>query len=153
MSKLNTMLFRRVFWIISALIIVTFLVIPELFNTRSSGPAISVLLNLTKNGSPISPSEIESIHYAFLETPPSLDSVPASTLKPAHLLDSQQTNWHLFGPFSETKEWAFAPTVIEPQYKSLFIKVVLKNGGTRSLSYPMISDTRMRGQVFLDVSD
>jgi len=146
------MLFRRVFWIVSLLIIIIFFAIPALFNISGSGPAISVHLNLTKNGAPIPPSEIKSVHYAFLETPPSLEAVPIKALNPARP-PGPQPGWHLFGPFSESKEWAFAPTVISPQYKSLFIKVVLKNGGTRTLSYPMISDTRLRGQVFLDVSD
>jgi hypothetical protein len=138
---------------VGALCLVALLaVLPIPGSVRVTAPMLSIPILITRNGQEVPSSEIRSVQYLFDVHPPQ----SPQDVSPNHLRDASTLDrYYLIGaPFSiRRKGLIFTTTEVEPEIRSVFLRIAFSDGSTASLSFPVLSDRRESVPMFIDLGD
>ncbi|CAN5771588.1 hypothetical protein BH09VER1_BH09VER1_46090 [soil metagenome] len=142
---------RKIIILILFVVVLGVLAIPYVCHITSYGPMVALPVMVTRGGLSISADEIVSFRYAFSERSTTLERVaPSSPLKEARPM--AEGFYLVEAPFTVSGPGWFFRTSASPLYHSLTLEIVLQNGGTTTLIYPVRSDTKVNGEpIYLDL--
>jgi hypothetical protein len=140
---------RRFILFAVVLIAAVLFLVPVVFRRTFVGPMVAMPLILTRDGNPIPAKEIESLRYAFRETPTSFERISVEQMKDAKPF---LIGFLVDAPYTTTRTWMFGPRSTTPEYRSLTIQLTFVAGDSFTMSIPVLSDTALNSPIQIDVS-
>ncbi len=119
---------------------------------RVSGyaPMVAMPVKITRGGQAIAAGEVVSVQYAFSErTTSEAQQTPPSPWQEAKVL--QDEFYLVDAPFTVMNRWGPFGASISPLYRSLTLRITLKHGGTATVIYPVLSDTKLNQAIYVDM--
>lgn len=140
---------RNIIIVVALTLMLIIIAAPIVFSTSGIAPSLAMPVKITRNGHPLPVDELASIQYAFSEKGTQEVLPLASSSKNAETF--QDGYYIVRADFSSIRKTMFSAWTTSPQYRSLALRITLRNGNSLSVAYPVISDTKLNTPIYIDL--
>lgn len=132
-----------------AVLVIAYVILSNVSGVTGIAPMLAMPVVVVRDGALVQARDVRSFQYQFSEAQTSFE--PNTSLEGMKDARVYGEGFLVEAPFTRMRAWMFDRTTISPQYRSLRIRLVFRDGTALSLALPVLSDTALNRSIQIDI--